>query len=165
MKNKTIILVLLALLMIPAAAFSDTGLGAAFTYGVSDDDNNTGGALSINTPAIPGTVQNLRLAFKEDYFSFSITDDWWVVQENLTGLLDLYIGIGFFGSLTMDTSGDDTETNFGLGARVPVGLTIMPSDFLEIFMEVAPAMGLGFEPEIYFPAWYVQGALGLRVWF
>ena len=162
MKNKTLILVLLALLLVPSAAFSATGLGAAFTYGLDDDDSNTGGALSINTPAIPGTVQNLRLSFSEDYFSFSLTDDWWVVQENLTGLLDLYIGLGFYTSVTMV---GDEDPDFGLGARVPIGLTMMPADFLEFFIEIAPAMGLGFEPEIYFPAWYVQGALGLRIWF
>lgn len=162
MKKKSIILILLTLLVIPAA-YSNTGLGAAFTYGLDNGANNTGAALSINTPAIPGTVQNIRLTFDgSDYFSFSISDDWWVVQENITGKLDLYIGLGFYAGVTVVNNED---TDFSLGARLPIGLTMKPIDFIELFLEVAPAMGVGFEPTIYFPSWNVQAALGLRLWF
>ena len=121
-----------------------------------------GGVLTLSTPAIPGTVQTLRLSFNgSDYINFGITDDWWVVQENLTGDLDFYIGLGFYSGFTMD----DGDPDFQLGGRFPLGLTIMPLDFLELFLEVAPAIGLGFEPTVYFPAWDAQGALGFRLWF
>ena len=159
------LLILLILLMIPVAAFSETGLGAAVTYGLSSNDNHVGGVLSINTPAIPGTVQNIAFSFNEDYFNFSLSDDWWVIQENIANDLDLYIGLGFYAGVARMESEGDSNWDFSLGGRVPVGLTMMPIDFLELFFEIAPAMGLGFEPEIYFPAWYVQGALGLRLWF
>jgi hypothetical protein len=162
MKNKIIIMALAALLFLPAAAFSDTGLGAAFTYGLDNGDHNTGAALSVNTPAIPGTVQNLSLKFSTDYFSFSVSDDWWVIQETLTGALDFYVGLGFYAGMSVIDNGDP---DFALGGRAPIGLSIKPIDFAEFFLEVAPAMGLGFEPEIHFPSWYVQGALGFRLWF
>lgn len=161
MKKKSLILILLAIFVIPAA-YSETGIGAAFTYGLDNGANNTGAVLSISTPVIPGTVQNVRLTFDgADYFSFSISDDWWVVQQNITGELDFYIGLGFYTGITIV----DDDVDFSLGARVPVGLSIRPVNFVEFFLEVAPAMGVGFEPTIYFPSWNVQAAIGLRLWF
>ena len=121
-----------------------------------------GGVLTINTPSIPGTVQTLRLAFNgSEYVDFAISDDWWVVQNNLTGILDFYIALGFNAGFSIS----DGSADFQLGGRFPLGLTTMPVDFLELFLEVAPAIGLGFEPEVYFPAWNIQGALGFRLWF
>ncbi|MDC7221325.1 MAG: hypothetical protein PQJ59_15420 [Spirochaetales bacterium] len=154
----------LTTLLATGALFADTGLGAAFTYGYDNDNEsmNSGGALTINTPAFPGTVQTIKLGFNgSDYINFNLSDDWWVIQENLTGLLDIYIGLGFNAGFTID----DDEWDINLGGRVPVGLTIKPIEYMEFFMEVAPTMGLGFEPEIYFPSWSVQGALGFRLWF
>jgi hypothetical protein len=160
MKKKITIFIALALLTIPAV-YSETGLGAAFTYGLDNGANNTGAVLSISTPAIPGTVQNVRLTFDgTDYFSFSISDDWWVVQQNITGGLDFYIGLGFYTGITV---ADDVD--FSLGARLPIGLSYRPVNFLELFLEAAPAMGVGFKPTIYFPSWNFQAALGMRLWF
>jgi hypothetical protein len=161
MKKKSLIFILLSLMIIPAA-FADTGLGAAYTFGRDNTGSSSGTALSINTPSIPGTVQNIRLTFNgSEYFNFGVSDDWWVIQEQITGKLDFYVGLGFYAGFTM--AGE--EADFSLGGRVPVGLTIKPVDFLEFFLEVGPAMGLGFEPTIYFPAWNVQAAIGARLWF
>ena len=161
MKKKSIVFILLTLFTI-TAAYSDTGLGAAYTFGMDSEGNNSGAVLSINTPAIPGTVQNIRLAFNgSEYFNFIVSDDWWVVEENITGKLDLYVGLGFYTGVIV--TGNDAD--FSLGARVPIGMTIKPIDFLEFFLEVAPAMGVGFKPTVYFPSWNVQAALGMRLWF
>jgi len=161
MNKKSILFVMLALMIVPAA-FSATGLGAAYTFGWDKEGSNSGGALSINTPAIPGTVQNVRLTFNgTQYFSFSVSDDWWVVEKNITGNLNMYVGLGFYCGYTYA----DSKNDFSLGGRVPVGLSIKPIDFLEFFLEVGPAMGVGFEPTIYFPSWNVQSALGVRLWF
>ncbi len=168
MSNKKALAALVIILMIPAAVFSATGLGAAFTYSLANEDYHAGGALSLNTPVIPGTVQNISLSFNPNFFSFSLSDDWWVIRENIGNTMDLYIGLGFYAGIARTEAEDDegeSNTDFSLGARAPVGLTMMPIDFIELFFEVAPAMGLGFEPEIYFPSWYVQGALGFRLWF
>lgn len=155
-------LILLLVLISAGSAFADTGLGAAYTFGWDKQGNNSGAVLTINTPVIPGTVQNVRLTFNgSEYFNFSVSDDWWVIQEPIVGDLDVYVGLGFYAGFTIAND----EADFSLGARLPVGLTIKPIDFLEFFMEVGPAMGVGFEPNIYFPAWNVQAALGLRLWF
>jgi len=162
MKKMSILIVLLTLITV-AAAFADTGLGVAYTFGWDKEGSNSGAALSINTPQIPGTVQNVRLTFNgSEYFNFSFSDDWWVIQEPIVGDLDLYVGLGFYVGVTKVSKEDP---DFSLGARLPIGLTIMPVDFLEFFLEIGPAMGVGFEPTVYFPAWYVQSALGLRLWF
>ncbi|QEN08741.1 hypothetical protein EXM22_12360 [Oceanispirochaeta crateris] len=161
MKKKNIIFFLFTLFTI-STTYSYTGLGAAYTFGLDSEGNNKGAALSINTPAIPGTVQNVRLAFNgSEYFNFSISDDWWVIQENISGDLDFYVGLGFYTGIVIT----EDDSDFSLGGRVPIGLTMKPIDFLEFFLEVAPAMGVGFKPTIYFPSWNVQAALGMRLWF
>jgi len=161
MKKMSILFVLLSLVTV-SAAFADTGLGVAYSFGFDKVGVNSGASLSINTPKIPGTVQNIRLTFNgSKYFNFSVSDDWWVIQEPIVGDLDLYVGLGFYTGFTVA----DGESDFSLGARLPIGLTIMPVDFLEFFLEIGPAMGVGFEPTVYFPAWYVQAALGARLWF
>ena len=165
MKNRKAIAAIIILMMLPAAAFSATGLGAAFTYGLSHGDNHTGGALSINSPVIPGTVQNVSFSFNSDYFNFSLSDDWWVIQENLADTLDLYIGLGFYTGIARYEESDNDETDttydFGLGARVPVGLTMMPIDFAELFFEIAPAMGTGIRAGTVFPLLVCAG--GVRI--
>jgi hypothetical protein len=121
-----------------------------------------GGVLTINTPVFPGTVQTVTLSFNSsDSLYFRFTDDWWVVQEGISRPLDIYVGLGFYTGVKIENE----DADFYLGARAPIGLSLKPVHYLEIFMEVAPCMGLGFEPEIYFPAFDVQGALGFRLWF
>ncbi len=160
MKKRTLIFIFSAMVLLPINIFAETGLGAAFSYGLG---TGTGaGALSMSTPAIPGTVQNISLRFSKDYFAIGLTDDWWVIQQPLVEhYLDLYIGIGFY--TNFGTKGG--EIDWGLGGRIPVGLSYKPIDFFELFIEVVPTMGIGFDPNFYFPAWDVSGALGFRFWF
>ncbi len=157
------IFLILTLTLIPlAAVVAETGVGAAIAYGYDNGKNNVGGVLTLSTPAIPGTIQTVRLGFTgSDYINFAVSDDWWVIQRNLTGQLNYYIGMGFYAGFAIYGN----ETDFSLGGRVPLGLTIRPIDFMEFFLEVAPAIGLGFEPELYFPSWNTQAALGFRLWF
>jgi len=166
MKKKYMILVLLAVFLLPAGvSAADTGIGAAFSYGLgtgSGASTNIGSAaLSISTPVLPGTVQNVTLRFGEGYFAFGITDDWWVIRRNITSPLDFYLGLGFYTYI----GADNWVFDYGLGGRAPLGLTVFPVDFLEIFVEFVPAMGIGFSPEFYFPSWDLQGAIGARIWF
>ncbi|MDC7223215.1 MAG: hypothetical protein PQJ60_05695 [Spirochaetales bacterium] len=160
--KKILLTLILTTVVSLASLTAETGLGAALSYGFNDGANDMGGVLTINTPVIPGTVQTIRLSFNSsDTFHFAITDDWWIIQEPLTGQLDFYIGLGFYTGFNLSNG----DADFSLGARAPLGLTIKPIDYLEFFLEVAPCMGLGFEPEVYFPAFDAQGALGFRLWF
>jgi hypothetical protein len=51
-----------------------------------------------------------------------------------------------------------------VGARLPIGLhgRLFGTDW-ELFLEVAPAVGISFAPEGF--DWHLQSALGLRFWF
>ncbi len=159
---KKIILTLTITILTLFALSAETGLGGAIAYGYDNGNNNLGGVITLSTPTIPGTIQTARLGFYgADYINFGITDDWWVIQQNLTGKLDFYIGLGFYAGFSMV----DNQWGFNLGGRAPLGLTIRPVDFLETFLEISPAVGLGFEPELYFPSWNAQAALGFRLWF
>ncbi|MFO7850766.1 MAG: hypothetical protein R6V67_12500 [Spirochaetia bacterium] len=90
-----------------------------------------------------------------DNFGLAATADWWLVNENLTGMLNYYVGPG--GYLGISTGHIDA------GLRIPVGLNIYPIDPLELFLEVAPAMGI--DSDFNFPTFGWQTALGFRFWF
>ena len=91
-------------------------------------------------------------------FSIGFTADYWFAHGNLVSFLDWYAGVGAY--LSVYTN----PTNFILGGRIPLGLQIWPlGQTLEIFVEVAPAVGVAFVPTAF--EWHFQGAVGLRFWF
>ena len=86
------------------------------------------------------------------------TADYWFAHENLSSLFALYVGIG--GYLSIDTG---SSSSVGAGGRLPIGLQLWPAGkVLEIFLEVAPAVGVILSPTGF--DWHLQAALGLRVW-
>ena len=116
---------------------------------------------------IPGFPPMFGLSFNlsSTVFNLGVTADWWLFKPTLaTGAVDLclYIGPGLYGSFTFASS----YANIGLGLRIPVGLQLFIIEPLEIFFELAPAIGVGgIGQTIYFPAWGIQGNLGFRFWF
>jgi hypothetical protein len=91
-------------------------------------------------------------------FAIGLTADYWVGHGTLVSILDWYAGIGGYLSLNMD------PTDVTVGARIPLGLQVWPlGQTLEIFLEVAPAIGISLIPTAF--EWHFQGALGFRFWF
>jgi len=85
--------------------------------------------------------------------------DFWLLQEPLAGMIGIYLGPGVYASL-----GFSNPPSVAVGARLPIGLQIFPLHFLELFIEVAPAIGVYFHPYADF-GWNVQAAAGIRFWF
>ena len=91
-------------------------------------------------------------------FSVGITADYWFARGNLVSWLDWYAGVGAYAQIFTSPS------NVILGGRVPIGLQVWPfGQSLEIFLEVAPAVGVSVTPTEF--EWHLQGAIGLRFWF
>lgn len=96
-----------------------------------------------------------------DPLAIGLTADYWILNDNLVGPLNWFIGAGLFGQMFI---GDD-DFNFTVGARVPVGLNFFfARDMFELYLQVAPGLGAnignGVEMDFVCPINY-----GLRFWF
>ena len=154
MNKKLVLLVLIA--VIGAAPAFSFGIGGAFGLDFGGDGVGTGGLVSFKLDEYPA-VFGVGARFGSGSFKIGITADWWLYTTNLVEMLDLYVGPGVFAILGSGV--------FDIGVRVPVGIHMFVIDPLELFLEFAPAIGVGLSPDFYFPAWDVQGAVGFRFWF
>ncbi|MBT3273788.1 MAG: hypothetical protein HN368_11575 [Spirochaetales bacterium] len=151
MKKKILIIaVLVALLSAPVFSI---GIGAAFSAGFVSLPSQAMLSLKLDEyPAVFGVGASLGA----DSFQIGVTADWWLYRTNLVSIFDLYIGPGLYAQI---------GSNFGLGIRIPVGLQAFVLDPLELFLEIAPALGISFGDTVSFPNFGVQGGLGFRFWF
>jgi hypothetical protein len=87
------------------------------------------------------------------------TLDYWAARGHLASIFDWYLGVG--GYLTVDFA---SPASISAGGRIPIGLQAWPVEqVLEIFIEIAPAVGVVVVPTAF--EWHLQGAVGLRFWF
>ena len=153
--KKIVVLVLVLLMAAGASAFATKGAGWAFglegQFGYGYGGMGGGGALVLHTPYVPLHF-GLNFSFP---FYLGITADYWLMHQNLAGMFDWYLGVGGYVGL---------PDPIALGVRVPIGLQawILGNEKLEVFLEVAPAIGVKFTNDLLF--WNVQGALGFRYW-
>jgi hypothetical protein len=157
---KRIRIIIIAIMLLAATgAFAAGGTGLAVGGEAALSFAGTGGLptsamLMLHFPRFPlmlGIGANTTPAI-------GLTADYWAAEGRIVSILDWYIGIG--GYLVLDLNPADIS----LGARIPIGLQIWPlRRTLEIFIEVAPAVGVSLIPTGF--DWHLQGALGLRIWF
>ena len=158
--RKTVLLILTVLLLstMSVSAVGISAIGGAFSFSTSEIEAAIpGGALSIKLDSID-PILGFGVRVDEDSFHMGVTADWWVYKEPLVDAINLYLGPGGYVNLAVNGS-----TSVDLGLRIPVGLQMFPIDPLELFIELAPKVGIGFP--IQFPTWGLQGALGFRFWF
>lgn len=165
MKKRTLIIVIAILLLIGVAVsgFSvprKTGfaIGGAFAL----DPIGTvypGAALTFKLPVLP-PIWGVGFSFGSQAFRLGITGDWWLWNFQLLGPLWLYLGPGLWVNINIADSG----SGVGLGLRVPVGLQLWFIEPLELFLEIAPRVGLSISDPVTLD-WGIQGAIGFRFWF
>jgi hypothetical protein len=140
-------------------AFADKGSGLAIgAEGALDFVGSNGlptsAMLLLHLPQIP-------LMFGIGVSSspgVGITADYWILHSNLSRIFSWYLGVG--GYLNADFG---SPASFTVGGRVPIGLQLWPvGQVLEIFAEIAPAVGVVLVPTSF--DWHLQAAIGLRVW-
>lgn len=149
--------VLLLILVIASTSASAMAIGGAFSLDALGG-GAYGAALSLKLDDFE-PVMGISARAAGGTFNLGVTADWWMYHEPLAGIISLYVGPGGYLSLGL---GD--ATSFDIGARVPVGLQVFPIDPLEVFVELAPAIGVALSP-FNFPTFGIQAAFGFRFWF
>jgi hypothetical protein len=96
-----------------------------------------------------------------DPLSVGVTGDYWLVNENLAGPVNYFIGIGGFSSIYVD----DDVLGFTVGPRLPIGInTFFAKNVLELYLQMAPGLGIsinnGITTDFVCPL-----NCGLRAWF
>jgi hypothetical protein len=147
-----------------AGAFADHpdgwGLGVVFGGGV----DGWGPSLSLKAPQLP-IFWAINLGFGKNYFGLGVSGDYYFIDKKFPTDINLnwYLGVG--GYATMWGFNDD-KFGLALGARVPVGLSWQFLKHGEIFLEIAPQLGLEVAPDFRFPqSSFFNAALGARFWF
>ena len=188
MKKTVLVLVLTVILAV--AAFADHpsgwGIGILGSFGGGWASGSTvggGAALSLKAPQLP-VFWGLNLNFGSGYLGFGVTGDYYFIDRKLVPEVGLnwYVGFGgwlSFWSYSYNKNKDNAYSyaHIAAGARLPIGLSWQPLSFLEIFLDIAPSLGIGFDTKadyksggeahsggIHFPAggWPVE--LGIRLW-
>ncbi|MCL2210024.1 MAG: DUF3996 domain-containing protein [Treponema sp.] len=164
---KKIVIVLILSVIICGTAFADHpdgkfGIGImGGWYGGWGTSGYPSASLSLKIPDIP-VFWGVNLSFGTGYFALGVSGDMYFLEGSLVPdvRLDWFIGLG--GWLNI---GFGSATDFSFGARLPIGLSWHVIDMIEIFLNVAPSLGLQVAPKVYFPAggWPIE--LGIRLWF
>jgi hypothetical protein len=98
-------------------------------------------------------------------YSVGLTADYWMVDMDLKLMMskknsvNFYVGSGFY-TYFRKTGGD---SNYGAGLRVPVGLDLQ-FEYFDVFVELAPQLGLRFMPEVKLNGEWFTPAVGFRCW-
>jgi hypothetical protein len=157
MKKKVFLIVLVLILAASTGAFA-IGIGGAFSSSpIGPGAYYGGGALSLKLDGMP--LLGISGYSNSGVFALGGTADWWMVNENLSGILNYYAGIGGYAHISLGS-----PTAFGFGARIPLGLNAYVLDPLELFLEIAPAIGVSIGTGSIFD-WGLQSAIGFRFWF
>lgn len=137
------------------------GIGGVVSSGFGDDGLGGTLGLSLKLPSMP-VFWAARMEITPNVFGFGATGDVYIIDnplirdKNVT--LDWFFGVGGYANIFFSKS----STLFSLGARVPVGLSWYIVPEWELFLDLAPSVGLTTEP--LFPALGLSGELGLRYW-
>ena len=164
MKRIALALGLIALL--GSSAFADhpagTGVGlvASSNYGSAGFGSQIG--LSLKLRQVP-LYWGLRLALNSSYLALGATADQYFTDAGLIRQgafkLDWFLGLGGYANLSLAST-----PGASVGARLPIGLSWHITNQFELWLDVAPSLGVSVVPSFNFPDWSVPGELGFRVW-
>jgi len=147
------------------------GLGAQFNYYAGDivkgNFSAPAGFSVLFSPSRSFHISGNWL-FGDDANMVGLTLDFAPVNLKIidfnVGSFNFTLGIGAYVNVLITGKGLNTDFYFSGGARLPVGFSLfLFNDFLEVFAQVAPSIGVDFNPfgfdTLFFPI-----AVGARVW-
>jgi len=166
MKKILFVFILVAILAAGTAFASPVhpnGLGIGALWGASIGDIHHIGhhaALSLHIP-------NLPVFWGISWYgnAFGVQGDVYIIGTQLLPFMGWFFGIGGYGRVY-----HGNETALNLGVRFPIGLTFQFANFVEVFLNFAPNLGLSLytnrkNDPLHFPDWGGYPLeLGLRFW-
>ena len=172
---KKFALITILMFVVSAAAFAERpagwGIGILAQHNLAWDGfgGNWGVGVSLKAPQWP-IFWGINLDFRSNFFGIGLTGDYYLLEQVIVEDVNFgwFIGLGGYGSFA---SLSNSWTSLRLGGRVPVGVYIMPVDFLEVFLSVAPSLGLGLyfgegrDSPFNFPEGGFGVDFGIRFWF
>jgi len=173
-KKITIFLVFLLVLSINVFAARPGGLG----LGIVGEQNLTEGgssnweaALSLKVPSIP-IYWGISLEIRNNEWGLGLTGDNYLLDASLIRIINFgwYLGLGAYAGFHMYNDETISWTTFNVGARVPIGIYIMPARIFELFLNFVPTIGMDFlvtdsDTTYSFPESGLNIGIGLRFWF
>jgi hypothetical protein len=186
--KKNLILLALAIILATGTVFADhpkgTGIGVVGSYGWGSD---MGAMLSLKFSSLPvfwAVTADFGSGNDESFVNIGVIGDGYLIDKLIVKDIGLhwFLGIGGWGQLNMHTwnffGREYNSTGCAFGVRVPIGLSWQPIAPLEIFLDIAPRLGVAFSPEVKsdsgrvlreseadFPVFGYPIELGIRVWF
>lgn len=160
MKKAILASVLMVALAMPSA-FS-LGLGLAATPGFGGGGADLGGlALTFKLDELP-YVFTVDARINSAGFGIGAQGDLWMWKGPLAEFINWYAGPGLYAGIFLGNG----WTGINAGVRFPLGLnTFLLNKKLELFCELAPAVGLAVNSAGAGLGWGIQGAFGFRYYF
>ena len=172
MKKFLVVFILLVLMSVSAFADHPSGWGVgvvgqgSFGWGGA---GSGGAALSLKTPKSP-IYWGINLGLRKNVFAVNVTGDYLLTDNTINRDFNFgwFLGLGAYAGIFLYT-GSESGISLSAGARAPIGIYFFPVDFLEIFFDLAPSLGLGLgigdRSGIEFPEGGVGADIGVRFWF
>ena len=169
MKRILLVLVLFTIIA-TGTAFADhpKGIGVGVFYGTSSSWGGWGWGtgygyygLSLKIPSIP-IFWGINMRITEGYFQLGLMGDKYFIDQVLVKDFGLhwFLGLGLYGNIAFWND----NAAFAFGARLPIGLSWQPVKPLEIFLNLAPSLGIHINP-LDFPNGGLGAEFGIRLWF
>ena len=169
MKRFVLLLILLAVLTTGAFAGHPGGWGLGIGYqgfGRWEKGHGYGSGVTafIKAPVVP-IYWGLDFHFTKGWYKLRLSGDYYIFDKTLANSVNFgwFLGAGGNAGFTLAPS-FIIELDF----RLPTGFYIMPSDSLEIFLNIIPSIGINWMPQfmnsIYFPGGGWQFDIGVRFW-
>jgi hypothetical protein len=167
---KKLIIFFIIAIFAAGTAFADRpdsfGIGAIVTFeGVSDTFGVAMGyGITLKTPVVPIFIGAKFFFNYTNYTVMTFTADYYIFDKSLVESikLDWYAGLG------IDFQYYNNSNNnyfYGIGVRIPIGLTFYPIDKIGIFLEVSPTPYYKFTPSNDEFRFYTSVGIGARYYF
>ncbi|MDR0314020.1 MAG: hypothetical protein LBI14_10535 [Treponema sp.] len=171
---KKFILVLVLAVLVAGAVFADRpsgfGIGAmgqtqgwgwkGFVY-----TETYGLAVSLKIPSVP-IFWGVHLYFYKGSLAVGVSGDYYLIDKTIIPSVNFgwYFGLGAYAGVNLKSGSFDIHA----AARLPVGLYIIPVDFLEVYFAVVPHLGVAVAINpigVNFPYGGLGAEIGIRFWF
>lgn len=154
---KKILMAVLGLCAAGMVQVSALGIGIAGGLPLGEGLPGTNVMLSIK-PTEVASMPLLGIGISaETQPTIAIIADWWLLRDKLVGPLGVYVGVGAYGAFYGDQG-------VGIGGRLPIGLNIYITKWLEIFAEATPTLGWRYFNNYSSIGWGLQSSFGFRFW-